>query len=214
MNDSLMWIGIGAAALTGLWAGYTSFYEGNLDGPRYQTQRVDGAFELRQYQPFVIAQTAMTSAKRKGMSGGFRVLAGYIFGGNQPAERLPMTAPVVTQKGGESLGMTAPVLIDGRDNMMAFVMPEGRGVADLPLPNSNQVRLLDVDWGLTASIRYNMYASPKRVAAHKSQLLEWVRAQGYRATSEPMSAQYNSPSAMPLLRRNEIIVSVEKITSP
>ena len=209
-----MWIGIGTAVITGLWAGYTKVYEGNLDGPRYQTQRVDGAFELRAYEPFVIAQTAMKSSERKGMSGGFRVLAGYIFGGNQPAERLPMTAPVVTRQGGESLGMTAPVLNDSKRSTMAFVMPDGRSKGELPVPNSDQVSLHDVSWGLTASIRYSGYATPKRVAAHRKRLEDWILANGYTALTEPMSAQYNSPGAMPLLRRNEVIVSVEKTAKP
>ena len=214
MKDSLMWISIGAVLLTGLWATYTKVFEGGVDGPRYQTQHQDGAFEVRKYEPFVIAKTAMKSRNRKGMSGGFRVLAGYIFGGNQTAERLAMTAPVVTTRSGESLGMTRPVLKGQNSGTMAFVMPGGRDRSNLPRPDSNQVSLHDVDWGLTASIRFSGYATPERVAGHRQRLMIWIGANGYKALAEPMTAQYNSPGAMPLLRRNEVIVSIERLTNP
>ncbi len=206
MQDTLIWVGVGAALLTGVWAGYTSLYEGSLDAPSYQVLTREGAFELRQYDPFVIASTPRQKPQARGSNTGFRVLAGYIFGGNQPGERMPMTAPVVMARDGESLGMTVPVVTDGSKGSMAFVMPRGRTLEDLPTPRSNAVRLGDVNWGRSATLRYNGYATPERFAAQTAKLQRWMKAKGYQARGTPLSAQYNSPSAMPLLRRNEVII--------
>ena len=213
MNDTLLWIGVGTALVAGLWSGYTVFYEGNLDRPEYQVTLSDGVYELRSYDSFVIASTPMRSNDRSGMNGGFRSLAGYIFGGNKPQEKLAMTVPVMTTPKGEQLPMTAPVITQTVDGTMAFVMPKGRTLSDLPQPNSERVSLRRVDWGVAAAIRYSGYATPERVERHKKALMEWIAKKGYEAKAEASSAQYNSPSAMPLLRRNEIIVRVRPVVT-
>ena len=114
MNDTLLWIGVGTALVAGLWSGYTVFYEGNLDRPDYEVTLSEGVYELRAYDPFIIASTPMRSQDRPGMNGGFRSLAGYIFGGNKPQEKLAMTVPVMTSPKGEKLSMTAPVITQAR----------------------------------------------------------------------------------------------------
>ena len=42
--------------------------------------------------------------------------------------------------------MTAPVLQTVAEMRMAFVMPAGRSIDDLPIPESTQVSLTNVDW--------------------------------------------------------------------
>ena len=131
-----------------LWAGYTHFYEGGLGQPEYRTLSQANGIEFRHYEPIVIASTQINQKGSTGLSQGFRVLAGYIFGGNQPGEKLAMTAPVLQQnKPGESIPMTAPVLQSPGDMRMAFVMPAGRAVDDLPLPTNTKVSLTTVDLG-------------------------------------------------------------------
>ena len=213
MNDTLLWIGVGTALVAGLWSGYTVFYEGNLDRPEYQVSLRDGVYELRSYEPFVIASTPMRSNDRSGMNGGFRSLAGYIFGGNKPQEKLAMTVPVMTDPKGEQLPMTAPVMTQTTDGTMAFVMPKGRTLDDLPEPNSQNVSLRQVDWGVAAAVQYNGYATPERVERYRKALINWITKKGYEARAGAISAQYNSPSAMPLLRRNEIIVRVRPVVN-
>ena len=93
----LYWtIGI-IASLLSVWAGYTEFYEGNLGQPEYSVIEESHGIEIRRYDPFVIASTQLGEAGDEGLSTGFRVLAGYIFGGNTPGEKLAMTAPVLQQ---------------------------------------------------------------------------------------------------------------------
>ncbi|MGB1175340.1 MAG: SOUL family heme-binding protein, partial [Luminiphilus sp.] len=50
----------------------------------------DPDVEIRDYDPRILATTRMTD----GQNSGFRVLAGYIFGGNEKEQEIAMTAPV------------------------------------------------------------------------------------------------------------------------
>ena len=119
----LYWTFGTAAVLVGIWGGYTVIAEGGLEEPDYSVIEQMKAGEIRQYRPFIVAQTEPSVSGMPGLREGFRVLAGYIFGGNRPNESMPMTAPVLQQnKAGESLPMTAPVLSQANEMAMAFVM--------------------------------------------------------------------------------------------
>ncbi|MEE2835098.1 MAG: heme-binding protein [Myxococcota bacterium] len=212
MNDALLWIGVGTALVAGLWSGYTVFYEGQLEQPAYETVLRQSVFEVRRYEPFIVATTPIRGQGRAQMSDGFRSLAGYIFGRNQPREKLAMTAPVLATTG-EALGMTAPVITDRSAGHMAFVMPSQRTLADLPRPTGRGITLKTTDWGLVAAVRYAGYATEERVQRQTKSLNEWLTKQGYEVRGEALSAQYNSPSAMPLLRRNEILIPVRPVVT-
>ena len=73
--------------------------------------------ELRRYDPTIEARTPLVHNRES--TGGFRRLAGYIFGGNASGEEIAMTAPV------------AETLVP-EDPVMAFTMPSEYTMADLP----------------------------------------------------------------------------------
>ena len=203
----LSWvIGI-AASLVGAWAGYTHFYEGGLGQPEYTVVDTYDGVEFRQYEPFVIASVLPDQTGESGLSNGFRQLAGYIFGGNHQDESLAMTAPVLQQDApGESLPMTAPVLQSGDSMRMAFVMPAERTIDDLPIPNNADVTLSDVDWGEAAAIRFAGRGKQAKFQEAEAELRAVLEAQQRTPAGPALYAQYNSPSAFPPLRRNEVII--------
>ena len=196
--------------LVGLWAGYTQLYEGNLGQPAYSVLRTEGDIEIRLYEPFVIASTSPRESGDPGLRNGFRILAGYIFGGNQPGESIAMTAPVLQQNApGESIPMTAPVLQSSDEMRMAFVMPAGRTVDSLPVPDNEAVNLSNVEWGEVAAIRFSGRGKQERFRNAEAELRTGVRAAGRTARGPALYAQYNSPSAFPPLRRNEVLLPLE-----
>ena len=193
-----------------IWAGYTHFYEGGLGQPSYQVLKTIDGVELRQYDPFVIASTQLNKDGQAGLNSGFRVLAGYIFGGNAPGEKIAMTAPVLQQEGaGESIPMTAPVLRSSEGMRMAFVMPAGRSVESLPIPKSSAVALTNVDWGEAAALRFSGSGKQERFEAAEEELRRTLTAAGRQPAGPALYAQYNSPSAFPPMRRNEVIIPLE-----
>jgi len=192
-----------------LWAGYTYFYETGLGQPSYSVIEEHDSVEFREYEPFVIASTLPATDGRPGLNSGFRTLAGYIFGGNQPNESIEMTAPVLQQnEPGESLPMTAPVLQsdDGEGMRMAFVMPAGRTLENLPTPNDDSVSITEVDWGQVAAIHFSGWGNDERFRDAEQEIRAVLAAQGRRASGPALYAQYNSPYAFPLMRRNEVLI--------
>ena len=189
------------------WIGYTALYEGTLGQPEYTVLSADGAIEFRRYDPFIVASTHMTESGDKGLRGGFPVLAGYIFGENTPGESLAMTAPVIQQRGGgERPSAGASGLVGSHAGQMAFVMPEGRTLGDLPAPEDSAVSLHRVAWGEVAALRFSGAGKQERFQDAERQLREVLKARNRRARGPARYAQYNSPSAFPPLRRNEVII--------
>jgi hypothetical protein len=72
----------------------------------------EGYFEVREYPSMIAAEVLVTGERSDAVSAGFRLLAGYIFGGNIKKQSIAMTAPV-TQSGSEN-GWT-----------VRFIMPQG-----------------------------------------------------------------------------------------
>ena len=192
-----------------MWAGYTHFYEGGLGQPEYSVLSTGDDIEFRRYEPFIIASTQLSQSGNSGLSSGFRVLAGYIFGGNKPGEKLAMTAPVLQQnEPGESLPMTAPVLQSAQDMRMAFVMPAGRSLEDLPIPQNAKVSLTPVDWGDAVAIRFAGRGKQERFNEAEAKLRAALKQSGRTPSGPALYAQYNSPSAFPPMRRNEVIIPI------
>ena len=66
----------------------------------------DGKFEIRQYEPLIVAEVEVTGDMRRAGNSGFRPLADFIFGNNTAQDDIAMTAPV-TRKRSQKIEMTA-----------------------------------------------------------------------------------------------------------
>ena len=69
-----------------------------LKTPEYNLIETHGRIEIREYSEYVIAKTSISQNNLDSDNNMFRVLAGYIFGGNENNQSIPMTAPVITKK--------------------------------------------------------------------------------------------------------------------
>ena len=184
---------LSVGGVLGLWSGYTVFYEGNLESPQYSVLEKEDGFELRSYESFRIAQTQRGSGEME-LRQGFRTIARYIFGGNSENKSLSMTTPVIQENLQE--GMNVSFVMSAKENQ-------------LPSPNSRDVALSEVNWGRVASLRFSGYASQEKFAAKETVLRAWIEKKGWKIRGNGIYAQYNSPSAFPLLRRNEVLLLLE-----
>jgi hypothetical protein len=217
-----------AGILLVVWLGWTAFVRFGVKEPAYIVLERPAGFELRQYEPYIIAYTDVRGSHSEALNSGFRILAGYIFGGNTKKESIAMTAPVM--EGGENsekiamtvpvmeseavsekIAMTAPVTEEVIDNMrrISFVMPKQYTLESLPTPNDARVQFLEVPAKKYAVLRFGWYATEPRVTEKKSVLLELLKSAGVTPRGEPIYAGYNDPWSFPLLIRNEILVEVE-----
>ena len=163
-----------------------------IEEPVYQVEKAWEAeqIEIRAYAPRVMAVTGMD----EDADGGFRVLAGYIFGGNAEEEKIAMTAPVQQSMAGEE--------------EMAFMMPAEYALEDLPAPEDQRVSFREAPAYTAAVIQFSGWASAEKADEKWQQLRGFLIAEGIDITGEPTLNQYNPPWTLPFMRRNEIIVPV------
>lgn len=173
----------------------------------------DGNVELRDYPELVVAEATVAGEQKAAASEGFRLLAGYIFGGNRRRESIAMTAPVSQAAASEKIAMTAPVAQTRTDTgrwVVRFTMPRKYTMQTLPVPNDARVSLRRLPPARLAVLRFSGLAQPDEVAARSSELLAWVAAHHLRATGPVTLAQYNPPWTLWFMRRNEVMVEIER----
>ena len=204
----------GIVLLLVIWAVGSYLAVRNLEEPSYTVLEQKSGYEVRQYDPYIVAETVVSASDyNRDISNGFRAVAGYIFGDNTSKVKISMTTPVLEQsEKSEKIAMTVPVLEGSSDSAtrtVAFVLPSTYTMDTLPTPNNESVKLREVDGRKVAALRFTWYGTPARVAAKKALLLEKLKSDGYTVVSEPQAAFYNPPLSMPLVLRNEILVEVE-----
>ncbi|MDE1922064.1 MAG: heme-binding protein [Gammaproteobacteria bacterium] len=203
-----MWVGL-AVALALVGAVLAGPLSSRVEHPKYHLVEADGKFEIRDYPAMIVAQVELTGPREATLKQGFRMIAGYIFGGNSAAHKVSMTAPV-TQQAGARIAMTAPVAQQAVDGKwcVRFVMPAGYTLQSLPRPNDPAVKLEEIPARRFAVIRFSGLARERSLARHEQQLDGYVRAKGLKALSAPIDAYYNPPWTLPFLRRNEIMLQI------
>lgn len=185
----------------------------NIESPAYKVIEAKPDYEVRQYGTYIIAETDQRGSRKEAQSGGFRELFRYISGGNSAGSKVTMTAPVLqsTASGGRKIPMSAPVIkqADSASGRMAFVMPPGLSLEELPKPTSALIRLRVIAPQTVAVIRFSGYATEGRIREHTEKLLSALKRDGRRVHSTPRTGLYNPPWTPPFMRRNEVMVEIE-----
>jgi hypothetical protein len=200
----------GILLLLTVWTAGSYLVIRNLEEPAYTVLEKKNGYEIREYAPYIIAETEVKGNYSQTLNQGFGIIADYIFGNNISKTSISMTAPVL-QNESEKIAMTVPVintLGDELNRNVSFVLPSKYTLETLPKPNNDKVQLTEVPSRKVAALGFNWYASEARVAK-KQALLEKLLARENLSSNGPVQiAQYNPPLSMPLTRRNEIIIPI------
>jgi len=184
-----------------------------IDMPLYTIIEKRAEYEIRQYESYIVAETLQTGGKTESMSSGFNELFQYISGNNVRQSKIKMTAPVLQSDKdvGQKIPMTTPVLKqrDGGTSTIAFIMPPGSRLEELPQPKSSTVRLRAVPSHKVAVVRFSGYASEDTIKEETSRLVSTLQRDGVIAKSGPQTALYNPPWTPPFMRRNEVMIEIE-----
>lgn len=209
MSKILLYVlaGLGGLIIIGLIT--SEVLTRNVKEPPFTVLKQDGAFQLRRYAPFIVAQVTVDGPREIAIKQGFRLLADYIFGRNTPQAKIDMTAPVIQQK----IDMTAPVLqqetLEKNTWLVRFVMPETYTMETLPQPNNSKVTLLEIPEKTYLTIRFSGRSTQENLKTHLERLKNHMDDKGVSAKGEPIYAFYNPPWTLPFLRRNEIMVEID-----
>lgn len=186
-----------------------------IEEPAYTVTEQSAPFELRTYQPKIVAEVVVSGSMDEASSMGFRLLANYIFGNNTAggggSEKIQMTAPVGMEPSSEKISMTAPVSMQESDGRwrVSFVMPSQYTMETLPRPNNAAVTIREIPATRYAVIRFSGLTGAKKVANKTEDLQAWLAKKGLKPVGAPELARYNPPWILPFLRRNEIMVEVQ-----
>jgi hypothetical protein len=161
----------------------------------------------------VVAETSVDATSfDEARSEGFQRLADYLFGENVPGEKLAMTTPVSLarngERRGERLAMTTPVTLGPTQSaagyVMRFHMPKQREPSSLPRPKDPRVSLRRLPEALVAVLRFSGSYDGAHIAERERELLYRMEAAGLTPAGDTMFAGYDSPAALPPLRRVEV----------
>lgn len=206
--NTIFWTIVGVVVVLVLWHvwGYSS---SRVEQMRYTVLEKRDGYEIRNYAPHIVAQTTVQGEYRDALNQGFRIVAGYIFGGNVQKQSIAMTAPV-TEKKGTKIAMTAPVTaaIEGDSHTIAFGMPASYTLATLPQPNDSRVQLVEVPEQKMAVLTLSWYVSAARIDDAKARLLAMLANDKMTVTGEATYAGYNAPWTPPWLLRNEVMIPI------
>lgn len=189
---------------------------GQYDEPAFTATKAENGIEVRDYAPVIAAEVEVTGERKEAISKGFRLIADYIFGNNEPKAKIAMTAPVIQQadakKEGESIAMTAPVIQQGKGDGKAwkvqFIMPPEYTLETLPKPVNPEVKIKKIAGRKMVAIRFSGSTGDENIAKHSALLNDYVKANKLRTRGEPVLAFYDPPWTLPFLRRNEIMLEL------
>lgn len=183
-----------------------------IEKSKYTIVEKQGKFEIRQYEPQIVAETIVDAEFDDAGNVAFRRLFNYISGDNRGKVSIKMTAPVNQKSSSERISMTAPVNQRESEGKYAvsFLMPSRYTMETLPKPLDASVTLRDVPAHKIAAVRYSGTWSRKRYESHKRSLEEFIRDRNLTKTGEEaIFARYDPPFQLWFLRRNEVLIPIE-----
>jgi hypothetical protein len=131
------------------------------------------------------------------MNGGFGQLFRYITGKNEGAEKIEMTSPVLIDTGK-----------DGKT--MSFIMPRKTVEKGVPKPAGDSVSLGKVEAARFAVLRFPGGRTTENEKAAIEKLTAWLEGQKIAGKGDPMFAYYDPPWTPVFLRRNEVMIRIDK----
>ena len=206
------YLGFAVIGVLVIWAVGSYLVVRTIEEPKFTLVENKKGYDIRAYEPYIIAETDVTGDYNDATSNGFRVIADYIFGNNTSRSSIAMTAPVLENKSSEKIAMTVPVIDTEKDEnsrTISFVLPSQYTLETLPMPNNPQVTITQVDARKVAVLSFTWYPTAKRVEAKKQALIALLERDGLKTDGEIQVARYNPPLSMPLMLRNEIIIPIK-----
>ena len=158
----------------------------------YKTIIKDGNFEVRLYDPIIIAVSQENDIKG---SSGFNHLFNYISGNNQESMKIAMTAPVINN-------------LDDEKPTIAFVMPKKYSMEELPQPMLPDIQLTEIPKRYLAAISFSGNINHKIIEKKKNELTEWLNEKQITPLGPIELGRYNPPFIPGFIKHNELLVEI------
>jgi hypothetical protein len=136
----------------------------------------------------------------------------YITGANQGQAKISMTTPV-SQAPSEKISMTVPVQQgESADGWrVSFMLPAEYTLETAPVPTDSRVYVREVPGRLMAALQFSGRWTEKNYTRRQTELTESVDNESINIIGEMQRAAYNAPFSLPFMRRNEVMVAVDRL---
>ena len=170
--------------------------------PKYNIIETYDEYEIRKYDDRVAVEIEYTNE-----DSGFQYLFKYIAGANTNSEKVKMTIPVTQSV---KIDMTTPVTqsVKNEKMLMQFFLPSKFTLENAPQPTNKRVRLVVIEGGYYAVIKYSGRLTNKNYQKHYIKLENYLNNNNIDFIKPGIRATYNGPLTLPFLRRNEIMMKV------
>ena len=156
----------------------------------YETISENKNYEIRKYFDRLVIETESIEGN------GFRKLFNYISGNNEEKKEIKMTVPVTQENK------------DGNMKMQ-FYLPSKFNKDNAPKPSNPEIKVLNIESGYYAVIKYSGRSSDKNFIKNKNILEKELKKDDIVILSPPIRASYNSPFTLPMLKRNEVMFRID-----
>ena len=155
----------------------------------YEVVKENKEYEIRKYSDRLVIETNSIEGN------GFRKLFNYISGNNKENKEIKMTVPVTQE------------IKDGNMTMQ-FYLPLKFNKDNAPTPSNSDIKILTIEGGYYAVIKYSGRSSDKNFLKNKDILEKQLKKDNIKILSPPVRASYNSPFTLPMLKRNEVMYRI------
>ena len=155
----------------------------------YEVVKENQKYEIRKYPDRLVIETNSIKGN------GFRKLFNYISGNNEKNQEIKMTVPVTQE-------------IKNGNMTMQFYLPSKFNKDNVPKPSNSEIKVLTIEGGYYAAIKYSGRSSDKNFLKNKDILEKELKQDNIIILSPPIRASYNSPFTLPMLKRNEVMYKV------
>ena len=155
----------------------------------YEVVKENKEYEIRKYYDRLVIETNSIEGN------GFRKLFNYISGNNEKNQEIKMTVPVTQE-------------IKNGNMTMQFYLPLKFNKDNAPKPSNSDIKILNIEGGYYAVIKYSGRSSDKNFLKNKNILEKQLKQDNITIISPPIRASYNSPFTLPMLKRNEVMYKI------
>jgi len=161
-----------------------------LEEATYSVAYQNDVYEIRNYVDRLAIQVNYTNE-----GGGFRKLFNYISGSNIDSTKISMTKPAIQSN-------------ENGIMIMQFLLPSNFTEKNAPTPSDKDLKLIVIEQGHYAVIRYSGRLSEKNFDKRRVLLIDNLLKDNIEILSPAIRATYNTPFTPPFLRRNEVMFRV------
>ena len=155
-------------------------------------------FELREYNPCVIAEVRVSAHYSTASSAAFGSLFRYISKGNKTAQKIAMTAPVIAAQ------RTDKSQTD--EWFVSFVMPSGSNIGHLPDPNDPNVVLRELGTETCIALSFRGNANAERAEKEINKLRAAALRENLSLSDESRICRFDPPFKPGFMQYNEIVI--------